>query len=325
MLINFSKKSLMSMVISSVGTSLALTTALAIGATTIDEKNSKSATWYESPSEPAGNQHEHTLPSMFHKGFVYIKVAINGHPGAWMILDTGSTNSIIDKSYADSIGLKLTPSTESQETFGTVKTETFETEKIHLSVGSEQNRDVFFQSFSLGGMMGPNGLPAAGMLGHTFLDGKSIVIDYKASEVYFENLPSPSDLRDVPMTIKVGVGIPGIKLKIDNHMIDSLIDTGGTYGMIITPDTAKELGIENLMNEAKPANTVGHGGEQHIVVGKAPPFSIGQLNVRDQSAAYTTFGTATESISAGVSLGIGFLKHYKLTLNYASNTVRFEP
>ena len=57
----------------------------------------------------------------------------------------------------------------------------------------------------------------------------------------------------------------------------------------------------------------------------APPFSIGELAVHDLNAAYTTFGTATDTIGAGVSLGIGFLKKYKVTLNYVTNTVRFEP
>jgi predicted aspartyl protease len=270
------------------------------------------------------NQHEHTLPSMFHKGFVYIKISVNHHPDAWMILDTGSTDSIIDTTYANTIALKLSPSAAAQETFGTTKADTFDTDTVHLRVGAEPEKVVFFQSIALG-MMGPDGVPAAGMLGHSFLEGKSIVIDYKRQEVYLDTMPRPADRRDVAMTIKAGVGIPVIKLKIANQLVDSLIDTGGTYGMIITPMTAKELGIESLMRDAKPADTVGHGGEQHIVIGKAPPFSIGDLAVEDQNAAYTTFGTATDTIGAGVSLGIGFLKKYKVTLNYVANTVRFEP
>jgi predicted aspartyl protease len=262
---------------------------------------------------------------MFHKGLVYIQVSINGHPGVWMILDSGSTDSIIDTAYANDIGLKLTPSPKEQGTFGTNKTDTFDTDTVHLGVGAEPERVVYFQSFTLGGMMGPNGIPAAGLLGHSFLVGKSIVIDYKNAEVYFETTPQQADPRDVAMTLKTGVEVPVIKLKIANKLVDSLIDTGGTYGIIITPTTAKELGIEHLMAEGKSANASGHGGEQHIVTGKAPPFSIGNLTVNDLNAAYTTFGTATEEIGTGVSLGIGFLKKYKVTLNYVANTVRFEP
>jgi predicted aspartyl protease len=266
---------------------------------------------------------ERRLPSRFQNGFVYINTAVNGHADAWMILDTGSTVSLIDTAYAKAIGLKLTPSADAQETFGTMKTETFDTDAVRLRVGSEVETLVSFQSITLGGMKGPDGPIAAGLLGHTFLDGKSIVLDYKREEVYFETVPQPADDRDIAMTLKTG--IPVIKLKIANQSVDSLIDTGGSYGMIITPDTAKALGIESLMADAKPVGTVGHGGEQHIVVGKAPPFSIGNLAVHDLSAAFTTFGTATDSIGAGVSLGIGFLKKYRVTLNYVANAVRLEP
>lgn len=318
-----SRKSAISLTIASMGVTLCLAASPAFGSS-IETGEHTAATGDASISKQVLSLHEHTLPSMFHKGFVYIKVSVNSHPDVWMILDTGSTESIIDTAYANAIGLKLTPSAKAQETFGTTKADSFETDTVHLRVGAELEKVVLFQSIALG-MMGPEGAPAAGMLGHTFLEGKSIVIDYKSEEVYFETTPQPTDHRDVAMTIKAGIGIPVIKLKIANQLVDSLIDTGGTYDMIMTPMKAKELGVESLIADAKPAGTFGHGGEQHIVIGKAPPFSIGDLTVHDLSAAFTTFGTATDTIGADVSLGIGFLKKYKLTLNYVANTVRFEP
>ncbi|MBV6323773.1 retropepsin-like aspartic protease [Duganella violaceipulchra] len=263
----------------------------------------------------------HILPSMFHKGFVYLKVSVNQLPEAWMILDSGTTESIVDQAYARQIGLTLTPSLVPQATFGTTQPQNYNTDTVRLRVGQEAEGVVAFESIALG-MTGPDGAPAAGMLGRTYLEGKAIVIDYPHSLVYLETLPQPADPRDVPMSLKTG--IPVIALNIGGKTVPALIDTGGTYDMIITPATAKELGIEKLMAEAKPAQTMGHGGAQAIVVGKAPEFTVGALTVRDQRAAYTDFGTATDSVGAGVSLGIGFLKKYKITLNYVAQTVRFE-
>lgn len=262
------------------------------------------------------------LPSTFQKGFIYIKVSVNNRPEAWMILDSGTTESIVDKAYAEQIGLKLTPSTVPQATFGTFQPQNYNTDTVRLRVGQEQEKVVVFESIALG-MKGPDGVPAAGMLGRTYLEGKSIVIDYPHAQVYLEKTPRPADPRDVAMSLKTG--IPVITLNIGGKMVPALIDTGGTYDMIITPAMVKELGIEKLMADAKPVPTMGHGGEQSIVVGKAPPFSVGALTVQDQRAAYTNFGTATEAVGAGVSLGIGFLKKYKVTLNYVAQTVRFEP
>lgn len=320
--LHFSPQSSLSSAIVSIGLTLCLAASPALGSPS-DAGEHTAATGDARVAKQALSRHEHSLPAMFHHGFVNIRISVNGRPEAWMILDTGSTESMIDTAYANTIGLKVTPSEDSAATFGTTKSDTFNTDPVHLRVGGEPERVVLFQAITLGGMMGPDGTPAAGLLGRTFLEGKSIVIDYKREEVYFETAPQPADHRDVAMSLKTG--IPIIKLKIADQLVDSLIDTGGTYGVIITPATAKELGIERLMSEAKPAHTFGHGGEQHIVVGKAPPFSIGDLAVHDLSAAYTTFGTATDTIGAGVSLGIVFLKKYKVTLNYVANTVRFEP
>jgi predicted aspartyl protease len=280
---HLSHKPPISFAIASIGLTLCLAASLVLGSPA-DADELTAAKGDASVTKQALSQHEHSLPAMFRNGFVYIKISINGHPEAWMILDTGSSESMIDTAYANAIGLKLTLSEDSAATFGTTKSETFNTDTVHLRVGVEPEKVVFFQSITLDGMMGPDGTPAAGLLGRTFLEGESIVIDYKREEVYFETTPQPSDHRDVIMTLKAG--IPTIKLKIANQLVDSLIDTGGTYGVTITPITAKELGIENLMADAKPAHTFGHGGEQHIVIGKAPPFSIGDLAVHDLSASW---------------------------------------
>jgi hypothetical protein len=240
-----------------------------------------------------------------------------------MILDSGTTESILDAAYARRIGIKLTPSAVAQETFGTAKPDTFNTDAVRLRTGGEPEKVVYFESIGMGGMMGPDGVPAAGLLGRTFLDGKIIVIDYHREEVYFDTVPQRADGRDIAMTLSTG--IPIIKLKMAGQVVDALLDSGGTYGAIITPATAKRLGVEDLMAAGAAAPTMGHGGEQHVVIGVAPPFSVGDLVVNDLKAAYTTFGTATDAIGAGVSLGIGFLKRYKVTLNYVANTVRFEP
>lgn len=282
-----------------------------------------SAEAHASIGQQATGVHRSTLPSMFRKGLVYIKTSVNKHKDVWMVLDTGTTDSMIDSDYARTIGIKLVRKSEGAQGFGTMAPTTYATGSVHLRVGKVPERAVLFESIRLGGMTGPDGMPVAGLLGHSFLEGKSIVIDYKREAVYFERMPQLADDRDMAMTLKNG--IPIIQLKIAGQSVNALIDTGGTYSMIITPDTAKKLGIERLMTDAKPAVTVGHGGDQHILIGKAPPFAIGDRAVDDLSAAYTTFGTANETIGAGVSIGIGLLKTYKLTLNYVANTVRFEP
>ena len=260
---------------------------------------------------------------MFRKGNVYLKVAINDHPAVWMMLDTGTTDSMIDTEYANTIGIKVVQKSEGTGGFGSMKAATFTTDTVNLQVGVEPQKPIFFESIRLSGMVGPDEMPVAGLLGHSFLDKHVIVIDYKKQEVYFDDTAQPANKRDIAMTLLEGV--PVVVLKMANKSVSALIDSGGSYVVIITPDTVKELGVESFMADAKPTGTVGHGAEQHIVVGRAPPFSVGSITVHDLSAAYTTFGTASDTLTAGASLGIVFLRNYKLTLNYVANTIRFEP
>ncbi len=319
---NFSHKFPLSMIIAVVGSVLYMTACPAFCSPSSASERTL-ATDHVHFQKPTSEHHPYTLSSVFRKGIVYIKTTVNGHSDAWMVLDTGTTDSLIDSEYARAIGIKLAPKSEGATGFGSMAPATFTTDTVRLRVGAAPASVIIFESIRLEGMIGPDGMPAAGLLGHSFLAGKSIVIDYKREQVYFEKTPQPANQRDVAMTLKNG--IPLIKVKIAGQLVNSLIDTGGTYGVIITPSAAKDLGIESLMADAKPAATVGHGGDQHIMIGKAPPFMIGILAVHDLRAAYTTFGTATNTIGAGVSIGIGLLKKYKVTLNYAANTVRFEP
>ncbi len=270
----------------------------------------------------AAGRHAHTLPSNFHNGSVFIEVTVNGHRGAWMMLDSGTTDSMIDADYAASIGITLTPKATGTGGFGSEVTPTFTTGTVRLQVGIEPEQSLLFESIRLLGMRGPAGEQLAGLLGHSFLDKHVVVIDYQQQEVYFDDVTQQTDPRDLPMTLVEGV--PRIQVNMANQKVDALIDTGGSYNVIITPATATRLGVDHLMAQATPAATVGHGGQQHVVIGTAPPFSVGTLATIDEKAAYTTFGTATDALGAGMSFGITFLKKYKLTLNYLANTVRLD-
>ncbi|MFZ6743654.1 pepsin/retropepsin-like aspartic protease family protein [Undibacterium sp. JH2W] len=262
------------------------------------------------------------LTSMFRKGNIYVKVSVNGAKKTWMMLDTGTASaSIIDLDYAQSLGIQLTPEAEGTGGFGSEKVPTFNTSPVHLSADTSKGQITDFESFKIDGMTGPDGKALSGLLGYSFLAGKTLVIDYKKEEIYFVKNAAKPDRQDVKM--ELNLNIPSVNIKMSGHDVRALIDTGGAYNLLITPATTKEIGIEQYLEEAKPAGSSGHGGEQAVRIGKAPDISIGDLVIHDLTAAYTSFGTT--GINAGASLGKDFLKNYKLTINYGAMTIRFEP
>ena len=260
------------------------------------------------------------LPAAFRDGLVFVKVAINGRPGAWMELDTGTSPSIVVPAYARAVGLTLIAKGKATEGFGSERIETFTTSVVMLRTGHESTRAVEFESIELPGMAGPDAQPLPGLLGQSFLAGRIVVVDYQNQKLFFSDMPEANDSIDVPMTLVEGV--PLVRIALDGHEVSALIDTGGTYGLLVTPQALKQTGLEQYLELSKKVGTTGHGGEQAATVGKAPIVTLGGVAIHDLTAVYTSLGTTT--VPAGASLGKDFLKHFRVTLNYASGSARFE-
>lgn len=273
------------------------------------------------PPHKAGPAAIAALPAVFQNGLVYVKVAINGGPDAWMDLDTGTSPSIVVPAYARAAGLRLTAKGKATEGFGSQKIETFTTSTAVLRTGHERPRAVEFESIELSGMKDPGAQPLSGLLGQSFLAGKIIVFDYQNQKLFFRGTPEANGGTDVPMTL-VG-GMPFVRIALDGHEVSALVDTGGTYGLLVTPEGLKQTGLQRYLKLSRKVSTVGHGGEQAATVDKAPTLTLAGMVIPGLSAVYTSLGTTT--IPAVASLGKDFLKHYRVTLNYAAGTARFEP
>lgn len=273
------------------------------------------------PPRKAGPAVLAALPAAFRNGLVFVKVAINSGPDAWMDLDTGTSPSIVVPAYARSAGLTLTAKGKATEGFGSQKIETFTTSTAVLRVGHERPRAVKFESIELSGMKGPEAQPLSGLLGQSFLAGKIVVFDYQNQKLFFRGTPEANSGIDVPM-ILVG-GVPLVRIALDGHEVLALVDTGGTYGLLVTPKALKQTGLQRYLKLSRKVRTVGHGGEQAATVDKAPTLTLAGMVIPGLSAVYTSLGTTT--IPAVASLGKDFLKHYRVTLNYAAGTARFEP
>ena len=273
------------------------------------------------PPRKAGPAALAALPAAFRNGLVFVKVAINSGPDAWMDLDTGTSPSIVVPAYARSAGLTLTAKGKATEGFGSQKIETFTTSTAVLRAGHERPRAVEFESIELPGMRGPEAQPLSGLLGQSFLAGKIVVFDYQNQKLFFRGTPEANSGIDVPM-ILVG-GVPLVRIALDGHEVLALVDTGGTYGLLVTPKALKQTGLQRYLKLSRKVRTVGHGGEQAATVDKAPTLTLAGMVIPGLTAVYTSLGTTT--IPAVASLGKDFLKHYRVTLNYAAGTARFEP
>ncbi|MBP2160180.1 MULTISPECIES: pepsin/retropepsin-like aspartic protease family protein [Asticcacaulis] len=257
------------------------------------------------------------LPAVFHDGMVYLKVSVNGAEPVWMNLDNGTSPSAISLDYARGLGLKLDKAAGWGTGIGHKPVEFFNT-KADLTAG-DSTRRIDFAASRLDGMLGPDGRPLAGVLGHSFLAGRIVVIDYPRNRVWFTSRLEPCGC-DLPMG--EDFNIPTVPVTVAGRRMTALIDSGGMYELLITPSGVRAAGLQAYAEAGRPRTSYGYAGAQTVHVGTAPDVIVGKIRRDNPSAVYGAFGTSP--LKSQAALGAMFLKDYRVTLNYQARKVRLQ-
>jgi hypothetical protein len=257
------------------------------------------------------------LPAVFHDGLVYLKVSVNGAEPVWMNLDNGTSPSAISLDYARSLHLKLDKAAGWGTGIGHKPVEFFNT-RADLTAG-DSTRRIDFAASRLDGMTGPDGRPLAGVIGHSFLKDRIIVIDYPRNRVWFTTRPEPCGC-DLPMG--EDFNIPTVPVTIAGRRMTALIDSGGMYELLITPSGVRTAGLQAYAEAGRPRTSYGYAGAQQVRVGTAPDVVVGKIRRDNPSAVYGAFGTSP--LKSQAALGAMFLKDYRVTLDYRARKVRFQ-
>lgn len=257
------------------------------------------------------------LPAAFHDGLVYLRVSINGAEPVWMNLDNGTSPSAISLDYARTLGLSLDKAAGWGTGIGHKPVEFFNT-RAEVTAG-DATRRIDFAASRLDGMTGPDGRPLAGVLGHSFLTGRIVVIDYRQSRVWFTTRLEPCGCD---LAMGEDFNIPTVPVTIAGRRMTALIDSGGMYELLVTPTGIRAAGLQAYAEAAKPRTSYGYAGAQTVKVGKAPDVAVGSIRRHNPSAVYGAFGTSP--LKSQAALGAMFLKDYRVTLNYRARKVRLE-
>ena len=260
---------------------------------------------------------EQRLPSAFADGsnHVFLKVSINGAPEVWMLLDTGTVPSTIDRAYAQSLGLKLGKESDTGKGAGTDPIVIAKTKVRSVRVGATTRQDVAFESMVFS-FPTPDGQKAVGVLGYSFLAGRILVVDYPKREVL---LTDAGLTRTQGFPFRMIYNIPTVRAALGGQRVDALIDTGGYYDVLLTPPAATRLGLEKAMADGAAATGHGYGGAQDYKLGKGPDLTVGDLVKPGPAIAFIPL-----PIKIDGALGTVFLKDYRMTLDYPAKRVLFE-
>lgn len=115
------------------------------------------------------------LPAMFQGPDVFLRVAVNGGKPLWMKLKVGSSASSLSPQAARALGLNASRASG-----------------VALQIGAAGFSNVALHMQADDACAGPDGRPAAGVLGEDFLGGRPLWIDTRGRKVWLAQMP-PSD------------------------------------------------------------------------------------------------------------------------------------
>lgn len=246
----------------------------------------------EVPFELVGNQ-------------IVVSAKLNGKGPYLMTLDTSADSSTIDISAALKMGLTVNPAGEEVEGGETEEGTVYDTRFTVVELGGISARDV---DALAGGMVAKLAKrlarPVVGVLGHNFLTGRIIQIDYPKRILRF--LPDspaagPASGRRTVLTFKDDDGVVFDGISINGQPLKGAIDTGLSGSVTLTPEGARKLGLS-------PGKTP---VEVHDV-------SVGPVSVHAATASFWQAGAGHEKKPWEAAVGNAILKDYVLTIDYST-------
>ena len=135
------------------------------------------------------------IPFEFYRNQIVLQVDIAGQGPFSMLLDTGTDPSAIDLATARRIGLKIKAEGHRVAGGGTEVNLGYETSLPVVQVGGLSARNISAIAIDLSKLSEQLGRAAHGVLGHSFLNGRTVQIDYPNRIIRFYDAPLLSGTR----------------------------------------------------------------------------------------------------------------------------------
>ncbi|MBR0560549.1 retropepsin-like aspartic protease family protein [Neokomagataea anthophila] len=255
-----------------------------------------------------------------------VRATVNGHPVAFLV-DTGASQSLIWSAQIEPLGVTTLPQSillngVGGSTFANlVSVDT-------LGIGSGIARNVTL--LSTGEKSGHNtiaGLPIVGLFGADFLRNYDIAMDLPQHQIALFDVegctgqipPWPGKYTSIPFSSPINDRNKiGVTLKINDHPIDAIIDSGAS-STLLAEDDVLDAGIKKTDLHADKSMSSYGVSEDKVTnyLHKFKSFSIDSLNFHN-----ITLSVADVDINL---LGADFLRHYRLWIPKRQSTLYLQP
>ncbi len=272
---------------------------------------------YEFPE----NRDSVVIPFTFYQGHIYLKARINGDSTRYFILDSGAGLNILNKSYADAIGLSYEGGFAAKGVAGYGEASIGRLDSMNLDGIALYNQSIAVTDMDKM-MTDFEGNSLGGIIGYDVLSRFPIRIDYEGKHLVFYN-PStftpPEDYHtgDFELFLK----IPSIKLDFEGVQAVFLIDLGNAYSIILHNSfIAKHHLRDKLIDLRKTDYAIGGvGGVTAVSTAKVAEFDFGGVKIKDQEVWIADSETGViGSNEIDGNIGNLLLEKFSIILDYQS-------
>lgn len=270
-----------------------------------------------------------TIPFEMVHGSIVLKVKINQNEKPLRLLfDTGADGMAINKSLADSLGLKITRSNNASVVGGNMKIEVSDGNEVLLENGfalKNQGIAIFPQMRD----------HLDGLIGNTMTRHYVVKVDfnkYELSLFEFDQYEYEKGGTIVPITIPSGLFIiPGnIEIVAGKSSSGNFVfDSGASYNLIcFRPFVKQNKLLTSGFQPEYQASTVSMGIASPTFNGKANSFSFANTTpIKNLPVTLMAGGGQNENWNPGFdgSLGMGIISRYNFTINRKKNEIYLVP
>jgi hypothetical protein len=265
------------------------------------------------------------LPFEFYLGSrIYIPAMINGNE-THVLLDSGAEATILDKAYAESIGLRPTAIVPAVGTGGRDVAEL--ASGVTIRIGAVELRDMTVAMIDLKPVAAMIGKPLPVILGKEVLSALTVDLDFAGKTIAFQDpahfKPGPGAVA-VPVTSVGGIhAIPAVVEGEGPVLMD--FDLGNGSPLLVFPNHWKP----RRMLDGRPSSkglSGAVGGLKQRDVATVKTLTLAGVTFRDVPAIFgEDDGSAFGNSRTAGNIGMPILSRFKLTTDYSRDRLLLTP
>jgi len=267
-----------------------------------------------------------TIPAQLNQRHILLPVRVNGGEPVTFILDTGAGMTVLDKSYAQSLGIATKGRMQAAAAGGGVPLEL--AGGVTLQLGDLTHVTESVGVLDLGTIRRSFNVTLGGILGYDVLAQYATTLDYTTPSVTFSD-PERAAASADSIPFEVSNSFIQVRGKVnDDREILFLLDTGAGF-TILPKAVAEALPGQRLRgNQAMGAE----GGRLPMTMVRVPRLTIGSHTLTDLVCAYSEADAGQLGGALGLLaregmglLGGDVLSRFRVTINYHRRTLDLQP